>query len=104
MSPAIRPKARQLARRDRDIGVRRTDRRWRGMIAAGCVLVAGCAGIATGCIATVQPRATVAVDAPALVEIQPGVWVVSDYDDSVFYSDGYYWRWNSGVWYRSSVH
>lgn len=41
---------------------------------------------------------------PELVEIQPGVQVIVDYDEPVFYSDNYYWRNDGGVWYRSSYH
>jgi len=59
-----------------------------------------------GCLATgtadVQYSGDVAVSTPDLVEVSPGVQVVADYDDSVFYSDGYYWRYDGGGWYRSS--
>src|SRR4051812_38558816 len=41
---------------------------------------------------------------PELVEISPGVQVIADYDEPVFYSDNYYWRYDSGVWYRSHNH
>lgn len=41
---------------------------------------------------------------PELVEIEPGVQVIVDYDEPVFYSDNYYWRNDGGVWYRSSYH
>jgi hypothetical protein len=37
-----------------------------------------------------------------LVSVSPGVWVVEDRPDPVFYSDDYYWRYQGGVWYRSS--
>jgi hypothetical protein len=39
--------------------------------------------------------------APPLVEIQPGVWVVEEYDEPVFYADDYYWLYRGGGWYRS---
>jgi hypothetical protein len=39
---------------------------------------------------------------PELVEVEPGVQVVADYDEPVFYSDNYYWRYNAGIWYRSN--
>jgi len=59
-----------------------------------------------GCLATgtadVQYSGDVAVSTPDLVEVSPGVQVVADYDDSVFYSDGYYWRYDGGGWYRSN--
>jgi len=41
---------------------------------------------------------------PDLVEIQPGIQVIYDYDQPVFYSDGYYWRQDGGIWYSSRVH
>jgi len=68
------------------------------------LIAAGCAGLTAGCLVTTRAAvATPTVDAN-LVEIQPGVWVVADYDDSVFYSDGHYWRWHGGTWYQSSVY
>ena len=30
--------------------------------------------------------------------------MIADYDEPVFYSDGYYWRETNGAWYRSSIH
>jgi hypothetical protein len=60
----------------------------------------------TGCLASgtadVSYGGGVAVATPDLVEVSPGVQVVADYDDSVFYSDGYYWRNDGGGWYRSN--
>ena len=63
-------------------------------------LVLGLAG--AGCIA--QVRGTATVSAPELVLIQGDVWVVERYQEPVFYTDGYYWRWYGSVWYRSTVH
>jgi hypothetical protein len=59
----------------------------------------GCVGTGT---ADVQYSGDVAVSTPDLVEVSPGVQVVADYDDSVFYSDGFYWRYDNGGWYRSN--
>ncbi|HEX3474313.1 MAG TPA: hypothetical protein VHT91_04680 [Kofleriaceae bacterium] len=39
---------------------------------------------------------------PDLVTVQPGVQVVADYDQPVFFVDGFYWRFNDGYWYRSN--
>ncbi|MBS1119209.1 MAG: hypothetical protein H6Q90_1437 [Deltaproteobacteria bacterium] len=54
------------------------------------------------------PVATVTVgttyDQPDLVEVSPGVQVIADYDEPVFYSDNFYWRFSGNTWYRSSVH
>ncbi|MBX3156680.1 MAG: hypothetical protein KF773_11810 [Deltaproteobacteria bacterium] len=66
------------------------------------------AAIGTGCYATggVAYTGTVtAVDVqPDLVYVSPGVQVIADYDDSIFYSDGFYWRFSGGYWHRSSYH
>jgi len=59
----------------------------------------GCVGTGT---ADVQYSSDVSVSTPDLVEVSPGVQVVADYDDSVFYSDGFYWRYDNGGWYRSN--
>ena len=32
----------------------------------------------------------------------PGVQVVADYDEPVFYNDGFYWRFYNNGWYRSN--
>ena len=38
-----------------------------------------------------------------MVEVQPGVLVVHDYDEEVFFVDGRYWmRGSDGRWYRAS--
>jgi hypothetical protein len=39
--------------------------------------------------------------APQMEVVSPGVQVISDYDYPVFYSDGFYWRYDGGMWYRS---
>jgi hypothetical protein len=59
-------------------------------------VVAGCTG--TG---SVQYAATADVYTPELVQIEPDIQVVADYDQPVFYSEGVYWRYDSGTWYRS---
>jgi hypothetical protein len=63
-------------------------------------LAIGFAG--AGCRA--QVRGTATVTAPELVLIQGDVWVVERYQEPVFYTEGYYWRWYGSVWYRSTVH
>jgi hypothetical protein len=42
------------------------------------------------------------VSTPDLVTVSPGVQVVADYDEPVFYSDGFYWRYYNNGWYRSN--
>ena len=51
----------------------------------------------------VQYGAAVTVDTPDLVEVSPGVQVIADYDEPVFFSDSFYWRNSGGVWYRSGT-
>jgi hypothetical protein len=51
---------------------------------------------AAGCVATVAT--------PDLVYVSPGVQVIADYDEPIFYSDGFYWRFYSGAWYRSAYY
>lgn len=60
-------------------------------------LVAGCTGTGTGSVTYSGEVST-----PQMVEIEPGVQVIADYDEPVFYSDNYYWRAEGGVWYRSN--
>jgi len=65
------------------------------------------AALAVGCTGTIRSRGTVTAStyAPDLVYVSPGVSVIADYDEPVFYSDNYYWRAdNYGRWYRSSYY
>lgn len=41
---------------------------------------------------------------PNLVAVGPDVYVVEDHAEPVFFTDGYYWRYDGGIWYRSSNH
>jgi hypothetical protein len=41
---------------------------------------------------------------PRLVVVSPGVQVVPEVDEEVFFTDGYYWVRRDSVWYRSRVH
>lgn len=67
----------------------------------------------SGCYATASPgyyyaepgvTVTATTVAPDLVYVSPGVQVIADYDEPIFYTDGYYWREYNGVWYRSTYH
>jgi len=57
-----------------------------------------------GCLGTAQVRGTATVSAPELVFISPGVQVIADYREPIFYTDSYYWRYQGNVWYRSSTY
>ena len=69
----------------------------RAIIPATFVLAAV---LGTGCAATVSGDGY----GPDLVTVSPGVQVIADYDEPIFYSDGYYWRSYNGGWYRSSYY
>jgi hypothetical protein len=73
----------------------------RKIIFALLVGAAGCAG-GSG---TVGYQATATYETapmPDMAYVSPGVQVIADYDEPVFYTDGYYWRYDSnGTWYRS---
>jgi len=66
------------------------------------------AALAVGCYSEesvgVGYSAGYAAPAPALVEVSPGVQVIADYDYPVFYSSGFYWRYDGGMWYRSGYY
>ena len=36
-----------------------------------------------------------------LVEVSPGVEVIADYDEPIFFADDYYWVNRGGIWYSS---
>jgi len=54
--------------------------------------------LALGCTAEVRTttRAT-----PDLVAVGNGVYVIADYDEPIFYLDGFYWWFYDGRWFRS---
>ena len=59
---------------------------------------------ATGCYsdATVSGDPAYAYGAdPSLEYVSPGVEVVDDLDYPCFFSDGFYWMYDGGFWYRS---
>ena len=56
----------------------------------------------TACVGTY--RGSVAVSTPDLVTVSPGVHVIADYDESIFYADGFYWWYVDGLWYRSTYY
>ena len=68
---------------------------------AGAVVALSVA--ATGCVVSGSVRTRAYVE-PSMVAIEPGVYVVADYDEPVFYTDGYYWLYRGGGWYRSGVY
>lgn len=63
--------------------------------AIAATLVISCAGSA-------HMSGSASVSAPDLVYVSPGVQVIADYREPIFYSDSYYWRYDGNIWYRSS--
>ena len=72
-----------------------------GVLVVSAALAGGCAGSGTAYYAG-GGTVTATTVAPDLVYVNPGVQVVADYDYPVFYADNYYWRYDNGLWYRSS--
>jgi hypothetical protein len=67
------------------------------------VMATAAAG-ATGCYSNddVEYSGQASYDSsPDLVDVSPGVQVIADYDEPVFFSDGLYWRYSGGIWYSS---
>src|SRR5687768_6657832 len=67
----------------------------------GLLLITGCAG--SGSVGY-HGSASVYASSPDLVYVSDGVQVVADYHEPIFYTDGAYWRYYNGVWYRSHVY
>lgn len=57
-----------------------------------------------GCAGSAHVQGSASMNAPDLVYVSPGVQVIANYREPIFYSDNYYWRYSGDVWYRSSVH
>ncbi|HTM21626.1 MAG TPA: hypothetical protein VL172_13990 [Kofleriaceae bacterium] len=57
-----------------------------------------------GCVVRARGGVYADYQQPEMVYVSPGVQVVYDYNEPVFYSEGFYWRWYGGVWYRSNYH
>jgi len=80
----------------------------RGLIlsaALGAIALAGCyttGEIGYSATYASAPSGEVYATTPDLVTVSPGVQVVADYDEPVFFSDGFYWRYYDGYWYRSN--
>jgi hypothetical protein len=61
------------------------------------------AAIAAGCYGTVGYSASTSGDGhgPDLVYAAPGVQVIADHDEPIFFADSLYWRFDGVRWYRS---
>ncbi len=67
------------------------------------VLALALSGLATPAYAGAQVSIQMSLPAvlPPLVVVQPGVQVVQDYDEEIFFTGGYYWVRRDGYWYRA---
>jgi len=87
-------------------------RRDTGTMRTPCAVVTVILGI--GVISARPARAQVSVQiavptirfevAPALVVVSPGVQVVPEYEEEVFFVDGWYWYRSGPYWYRTRDH
>ena len=61
------------------------------------------AALAAGCYGTAGYSARGSSDGyrPDLVYAAPGVQVIADYDEPIFFADSLYWRFDGARWYRS---
>ncbi len=60
---------------------------------------------ATGCVAEETPPVYYEgtdEGGADLVEVSPGVEVIADYDEPIFFADDYYWVNRGGLWYWST--
>jgi len=70
------------------------------LLLAGLLLAPGLASAQ----ASVQFSVNLPVVLPPMVVVQPGVRVVPDAEEEVFFVDNYYWVRHDGGWYRSRNH
>jgi hypothetical protein len=68
------------------------------------LFVVAVGGFAAGCTASGSARYSASATMPSLVYIGPGVQVIEDYNEPVFYSSNVYWRYNGGIWYQSRTY
>ena len=73
-----------------------------GVLVMSAALAGGCTASGTAYYGG-GGTLTATTVAPDLVYVSPGVQVVADYDYPVFYADNFYWRFDSGRWYRSAT-
>ncbi|KAB2901245.1 MAG: hypothetical protein F9K40_08645 [Kofleriaceae bacterium] len=58
----------------------------------------------TSCVVRARTHGTVVASQPDLVAVAPGVHVIADYGEPIFFADGFYWWFYDGYWYRSSMY
>jgi len=65
------------------------------------ILLLLCGAFAAGCGGTYRGTVSVRTNTPDLAYVAPGVYVIANYDEPIFYADGFYWYSYDGAWYRS---
>ena len=74
-------------------------------IAAAIALFAASPALAQVRVEVAIPVTSITFQAPPpLVVVRPGVQVVEDSDDEVFFSNGFYWCRRDGHWFRTRTH
>ena len=68
---------------------------------SACVFVVAASLAGCGATGDVEYSGEVRVTSPELVAISPGVQVVEDADEPLFYADNNYWLYRDSTWYRS---
>jgi len=64
------------------------------------ILIAAALAACTGS-AGYRVTGTYTSTAPDMAYVSPGVRVIADYDEPIFFADGFYWYNSNGIWYRS---
>ncbi len=68
-------------------------------LARACLLAVT---LASGCYAgEATYGGAIAVETPDLAVVAPGVQVIANYDEPIFYADGLYWWFYGDAWYWS---
>ncbi len=60
--------------------------------------------LGASCLVRARTHGAVVVSQPDLVAVAPGVHVIADYGEPIFFADGVYWWYVDGYWYRSSMY
>jgi hypothetical protein len=66
---------------------------------AGALTLGGCVGSGTGYVSATYRSPT-----PDLIYLGDGVYVVEGRPRPTFYSNGYYWLYDGGYWFRSTYY
>lgn len=69
-------------------------------MAVAAVFATGCYGTTSGSVGYSNGYYA----EPDMAYVGPGVSVIADYNEPIFYSDGYYWRNYNNSWYRSGYY